>query len=96
MANEKTEKGPGLPAAAEKDALGPRIPAKHLFLDKERDLPGHFGSSLNGGGGARNQKRWWVDFLPRVSLYEIRFSEASSDAVVLRYIPREWGSFQPL
>ncbi len=79
------------------DPLGPRVPVKNIWFDRERDLPGgSYSSSLTGGGGPRNQKRWWIDFLPRVAMFEIRFSEASKDEVSIRYISSAWGSFEPL
>lgn len=93
MANESAAKSAG--PAPDKDPLGPRIAVKALYLDKERELPGAFGSALNGGGGSPNQKRWFIDFLPRVGLYEIRYHEPSSTVVQVRLIPREWASYTP-
>lgn len=87
---------PAAGAAAEKDLLGPRIAVKYLYLDKEREFPGGFGSAITAGGGHANQKHWFIDFLPRVGLYEVRYHEPTKPGVAVRFIPREWASFDPL
>jgi hypothetical protein len=96
MATDKAAATAATAAAAATDALGPRIPVRHLYLDKERELPGVFGSAVTGGGGNANQKHWFIDFLPRVGLFEIRYHEPTSPTVEVRYLPREWCSFKPL
>ena len=93
MANESAAK---VAPAAEKDVFGPRIAVKNLYFDRERSYPGGgYGSAVTCGNGTPNTKRWRVDFLPRVGLYELRYHAPSSTVIETVYLPREWASFEP-
>lgn len=82
-------------AAKPADPNGPRVPVSLLHFTTERGMPGgQFGSTLPATPDVHpTQKRWLIDFLPRLGVYEIRFYEANATVPAeTRLIPKEWAS----
>lgn len=85
----------GVAAAADKDSKGPRIAVRTLFFNANVQMPGEQLCSSLQTGQAFNQKRWSIDYLPRIGMFEVRYSPANKTDEEIRMVPREWASFTP-
>lgn len=73
---------------------GPRIPCSVLRFHRDVDMPGKGLTSTVTATGDDGRNRWRIDYLPRVQMFEVRFSEPNGKEHV-RMVPREWAQYTP-